>query len=58
MCVCIYVFKVDEWVLGVRLRCVTPLIDGSLLQETPIKGFAGSECGCTHRGTIIGFDVF
>lgn len=54
MCVCvgIYVSKVDEWVLGVCLCCVTPLIEGSLLQEKAIKGLAGSECG---GGTLIGF---
>lgn len=57
-CVCIYASKVDEWVLGVCLRCVTPLIEGSLLQEKAIKGVVGSECGCTHAGTLICFPIF
>lgn len=54
---CISVSKVDEWVLGVCLWCVTPLIEGSLLQEKAIKGVVGPECGCTPGGTLICFYV-
>lgn len=59
MCECVYIYvsKVDEWVLGVCLWCVTPLIEGSPLQKA-IKGVVGPECGCSPGGTLICFYVF